>query len=40
VTNGKKGRNLALNPIKMPSLRQKIRRKQLLAALAQFFFKE
>jgi uncharacterized membrane protein len=38
VTNGKKGRNLALNPYQMPSFRDKIRRKQLLAALAQFFF--
>jgi uncharacterized membrane protein len=38
MTNGKKGRNLALNTFKMPSFRDKIRRKQLLAALAQFFF--
>jgi len=38
MTNGKKGRNLALNTFKMPSFRDKIKRKQLLAALAQFFF--
>lgn len=38
MTNGKKDGNLALNPCPMPSLRQKIKRKQILAALAQFFF--
>ena len=38
VTNGKKGGNLVQNPYPMPSLRQKLKRKQFFAALAQFFF--
>ena len=38
MLNGKKGGNLTLKLFKMPSLAQKIRRKQFLAALAQLFF--
>ncbi len=38
MTNGKKWRNLTLNPLQMPSFREKINRKQLLATVAQFFF--
>jgi len=38
MLNGKKGGDLRSKPVKMPSLRQKIRRKQLIAAIAQLFF--
>lgn len=38
MLNGKKGGDLGSKPVKMPSLRQKIRRKQLIAVIAQLFF--
>jgi len=38
MLNGKKGGNLRSKSPKMPSLRQKIRRKQLISATAQLFF--
>ena len=38
MLNGKKDGNLRSKTLKMPSLRQKIRRKQLISAIAQLFF--